>query len=94
METSCPQLLPRSPQRHSYPKPIICSRETAGVSLLIHAAFAAGVAFWFTLGVMLWNWPMMTANALTFALTIICITDKARALPGLPDRNQERVAIY
>ena len=55
---------------------IIRSRETAGVSLLMHVAFAAGVAFWFTLGVMLWNWPMMIANALTFALTVIIITMK------------------
>ena len=42
---------------------------------------------------------MITANALTFALTIIIITmklitDKARALSGLPDPNQERAAIY
>ena len=38
---------------------IIRSRETAGVSLLMHAAFAGGVAFWFALGVILWNWPMI-----------------------------------
>ena len=55
---------------------IIRSRETAGVSLLMHVVFAAGVAFWFALGVMLWNWPMMIANALTFALTVIIITMK------------------
>ena len=44
---------------------IIQSRETAGVSLRMHLSFAAGVAFWFVLGVMLWNWPMMIANAVT-----------------------------
>jgi len=42
---------------------IIRSRETAGVSLLMHVVFAAGVAFWFALGVILWNWPMMIANS-------------------------------
>ena len=42
---------------------IIQSRETAGVSLLMHVTFAAGVSFWFVLGVLLWNWPMMIANA-------------------------------
>ena len=46
---------------------IIRSRETAGVSLLMHVAFAAGVAFWFALGVMLWNWPMMIANRAVLA---------------------------
>ena len=63
---------------------IIRSRETAGVSLLMHVAFAAGVAFCFALDVMLWNWLMMIANALTFVLTDIIVmmklyTDKARA---------------
>ena len=56
---------------------IIRSRETAGVSLLMHITFAAGVAFWFALGLMLWNWPMMIANALTFILTTMIITMKA-----------------
>ena len=55
---------------------IIHSRETAGVSLLMHVTFAAGVAFWFALGVILWNWPMMIANALTFVLTMIIVTMK------------------
>ena len=47
---------------------IIHTRETAGVSLWMHITFAAGVAFWFVLGVLLWNWPMMIANAVTFFL--------------------------
>jgi hypothetical protein len=42
----------------------------------MHVAFAAGVAFWFALGVILWNWPMMITNALTFVLTIIIVTMK------------------
>jgi MtN3 and saliva related transmembrane protein len=57
---------------------IIRSRETVGVSLLMHVAFAGGVAFWFALGVILWNWPMMIANALTFVLTIIIVTTVLR----------------
>jgi MtN3 and saliva related transmembrane protein len=42
---------------------IIQSRETSGVSLGMHITFAAGVSFWYVLGVLLWNWPMMIANA-------------------------------
>ena len=52
---------------------IIQSRETAGVSLWMHVTFAAGVCFWFVLGALLWNWPMMIANAVTFVLTLIII---------------------
>jgi MtN3 and saliva related transmembrane protein len=55
---------------------IIHSRETKGVSLLMHITFAVGVAFWFTLGVMLWNWPMMIANAVTFMLTVVIVVMK------------------
>ena len=55
---------------------IIRSRETAGVSLWMHVTFAAGVSFWFVLGVLLWNWPMMIANAVTFVLALIIIAMK------------------
>ena len=52
---------------------IIQSRETAGVSLWMHVTFAVGVAFWFVLGVLIWNWPMMIANVVTFMLTLVIV---------------------
>ena len=52
---------------------IIHSRETAGVSLWMHLTFAVGVAFWFVLGVLIWNWPMMIANLVTFMLTLAIV---------------------
>ena len=55
---------------------IIHSRETKGVSLLMLITFAVGVAFWFTLGVMIWNWSMMIANAVTFMLTVVIVVMK------------------
>jgi MtN3 and saliva related transmembrane protein len=55
---------------------IIHSRETAGVSLWMHVTFAIGVGFWFALGIMLWNWPMIIANVVTFALTVVIIVVK------------------
>ena len=55
---------------------IIHTRETKGVSLWMHVIFAIGVSFWFTLGVLLWNWPMMLANAVTFALTVVIVIMK------------------
>ena len=57
---------------------IIHTRETKGVSLWMHITFAVGVAFWFTLGVMLWNWPMMLANAVTFMLTVVIVIMKLK----------------
>lgn len=57
---------------------IIHTRETKGVSLWMHLTFAIGVAFWFVLGFMLWNWPMMVANAVTFLLTVIIVIMKFR----------------
>ena len=55
---------------------IIHTRETLGVSLWMHVTFAVGVAFWFALGIMLWNWPMMIANAVTFVLTVVIVLMK------------------
>ena len=55
---------------------IIHTRETKGVSLWMHITFAIGVAFWFILGIMLWNWPMMAANAVTFILTVVILIMK------------------
>ena len=52
---------------------IIQSREAAGVSLWMHVTFAVGVAFWFVLGVLIWNWPMMIANVVTFILTLVIV---------------------
>ena len=42
----------------------------------MHVTFAIGVAFWFALGIMLWNWPMIIANVVTFALTVVIIVVK------------------
>lgn len=55
---------------------IIHTRETKGVSLWMHITFAVGVAFWFVLGMMLSNWPMIIANAITFLLTSIIVAMK------------------
>jgi len=49
----------------------------------MHITFAVGVAFWFILGVMLWNWPMMIANAVTFCLTAVKQKGEAGRVSGL-----------
>ena len=37
----------------------------------MYVAFALGVALWLTFGVMIGHWPIMIANALTLALSLI-----------------------
>ena len=44
------------------------SRDLAGISLGMYAAFTAGVALWLLYGLALGEWPIIIANAVTLAL--------------------------
>ncbi len=55
---------------------IIRFKETRAISLQMYVAFATGVAFWLAFGLMIWNWPMMIANAVTLALALTIIRMK------------------
>lgn len=44
----------------------------------MYVVFASGVALWLAFGVMIWNWPIMVANALTLALALTIIRMKLR----------------
>jgi MtN3 and saliva related transmembrane protein len=57
---------------------IIRHKETRAISLQMYVVFATGVAFWLLFGVMIWNWPMMIANAITLALALSIIRMKLR----------------
>ena len=57
---------------------IIRFKETRAISLQMYVVFATGVAFWLLFGVMIWNWPMMIANAITLALALSIIRMKLR----------------
>jgi MtN3 and saliva related transmembrane protein len=57
---------------------IIRFKETRAISLQMYVVFATGVAFWLTFGLMIWNWPMMIANAITLALALAIIRMKLR----------------
>ena len=56
----------------------IRSKETKAISLHMYVAFAIGVAFWLAFGVMIGNWPMIVANAITLGLALIILTMKLR----------------
>ena len=57
---------------------VIRRKETKAISLLMYVAFAAGVACWFVFGLMIWNWPMMIANAITLVLALTIVGMKLR----------------
>jgi MtN3 and saliva related transmembrane protein len=57
---------------------IIRHKETKGISLVMYVAFALGVALWLTFGVMIGNWPIMIANALTLGLSLMILVLKLR----------------
>jgi MtN3 and saliva related transmembrane protein len=57
---------------------IIRFKETRAISLQMYVAFATGVAFWLLFGFMIWNWPMIIANAITLGLALSIITMKLR----------------
>ncbi len=57
---------------------IIRHKETKAISLLMYVAFAVGVAFWLLFGFMIWNWPMIVANAITLALALAIIAMKLK----------------
>jgi len=55
---------------------IIRFKETRAISLQMYVVFATGVTFWLAFGLMIWNWPMMIANAVTLALALTIIRMK------------------
>jgi len=57
---------------------IIRFKETRAISLQMYVAFASGVALWLIFGLMIWNWPIMVANAITLTLALTIIRMKLR----------------
>lgn len=56
----------------------IRSRDTRGISLGMYVVFTVGVVFWFGYGIVLGSWPMIVANAITFALAATILGLKLR----------------
>jgi MtN3 and saliva related transmembrane protein len=57
---------------------IIRYKETRGISLHMYLVFAIGVAFWLLFGLMITNWPIIVANAVTLALSVTILAMKLR----------------
>ena len=57
---------------------VIRHKETKAISLLMYVVFATGVAFWMLFGMLIGNWPMIVANAITLALALAILAMKIR----------------
>jgi MtN3 and saliva related transmembrane protein len=46
------------------------TRDLTGISLGMYSLFTAGVGLWLVYGLIIEKWPLILANALTFALAL------------------------
>ena len=54
------------------------TRDLSGVSLGMYSLFTAGVGLWLIYGLIIEKWPLILANALTFALALSILLLKLR----------------
>lgn len=52
------------------------TRDVSGISLGMYGAFTAGVALWLAYGILLGEWPIIVANAVTVALAAVILVTK------------------
>lgn len=52
------------------------TRNVAGISLGMYSAFTLGVALWLVYGLVLGQWPIVVANALTLLLASVILVMK------------------
>lgn len=52
------------------------TRDVSGISLGMYGAFTLGVFLWLVYGVLLAAWPLIIANAITFALAAAILAMK------------------
>lgn len=52
------------------------TRDVSGISVGMYGAFTAGVALWLAYGLLLGQWPIIVANAVTLALASVILVLK------------------
>jgi MtN3 and saliva related transmembrane protein len=57
---------------------ILREKRTEGLSLVTQIVFTLGVALWLAYGLLLHNWPILLANALTLMLSLAILFLKVR----------------
>ena len=56
-----------------------CTRDLSGISVGMYSLFTVGVGLWLIYGLIIEKWPLIVANALTFALALSILVLKLRA---------------
>ena len=54
------------------------TRDLSGISVGMYSLFTTGVGLWLVYGLMIETWPLILANALTFALAMSILVLKLR----------------
>jgi MtN3 and saliva related transmembrane protein len=54
------------------------TRDVSGISLGMYSLFTAGVGMWLVYGLIIEKWPLILANAMTFALALSILILKLR----------------
>jgi MtN3 and saliva related transmembrane protein len=57
---------------------IIREKQTQGISLITQAVFTVGLALWLIYGLLLTNWPLILANAVTLMFSFVILILKVR----------------
>ncbi|QWE17937.1 SemiSWEET transporter [Polynucleobacter corsicus] len=55
------------------------TRDLSGISVGMYSLFTAGVGLWLIYGLIIEKWPLILANALTFALALSILVLKLRS---------------
>ena len=55
---------------------VLKTKNTEGISLGMYALFVSGVFLWLIHGIMIQDWPIIAANAVTFVLASIVLYTK------------------
>ena len=55
------------------------TRDLSGISVGMYSLFTAGVGLWLIYGLIIEKWPLILANALTFALALSILALKLRS---------------
>jgi len=55
------------------------TRDLSGISVGMYSLFTIGVGLWLIYGLIIEKWPLIVANALTFALALSILVLKLRA---------------
>jgi len=66
---------------------VIRTRDTSSLSSAMYALTVVGFSLWFVYGIMLWQWPLIVANGICFALSAFILMMKL-----LPPSGKQAVA--